>query len=174
MLNNKDQTLVEYVSIIAIISTVIIGMLFYGWKEVWMKTKNKERTLAIVKPDGMVYLDEIIEAIYNEGFTIKDFYLKYLDKEILKEHYAHLINKPFFPELVDYMTSDKVAILLLEGDNIVERFRKLIGPTDSKIAGSETLRGKYGTDKSINAIHGSSSKEEAVIEIERFFKDRRN
>ncbi len=139
-----------------------------------MKTKNKERTLAIVKPDGMVYLDEIIEAIYNEGFTIKDFYLKYLDKEILKEHYAHLINKPFFPELVDYMTSDKVAILLLEGDNIVERFRKLIGPTDSRIAGPETIRGKYGTDKSTNVIHGSGSKEEAVIEIERFFKDRRN
>lgn len=90
-----------------------------------MKTKNKERTLAIVKPDGMAYLDEIIEAIYNERFTIKDFCLKYLDKEVLKEHYAQLIDKPLLPELVDYMTSDKVAILLLEGDNIVESFRNL-------------------------------------------------
>ena len=139
-----------------------------------MKTKNKERTLAIVKPDGMVHLAEIIDAIYNEGFIIKDFYLKYLDEEILEEHYAHLIDKPFFPELVDYMTSDKVAILLLEGYNVVERFRKLIGPTDSRIAGPETIRGKYGTDKSINVIHGSGTREEALIEIERFFKDRRN
>ena len=122
----------------------------------------------------MVYLGEIMEVICNEWFTIKDFYLKYLDKEILKQHYAHLIDKPFFPELVDYMTSDKVAILLLEGDNVVERFRKLIGSTDSKIAGPETIRGKYGTDKSINVIHGSGSKEDAIIEIERFFKDRRN
>ena len=65
-----------------------------------MKTKNKESTLAIVKPDGMVYLGEIIEAIYNEGFTIKDFCLKYLDKDILKEHYAHLIDKPFFQSLL--------------------------------------------------------------------------
>ena len=77
-------------------------------------------------------------------------------------------------DLLLKMTSDKVAILLLEGDNIVERFRKLIGPTDSKIAGPETIRGKYGIDKSINVIHGSCSKEEAIIEIERFFKDRRN
>lgn len=84
------------------------------------------------------------------------------------------MDKPFFPELVDYMTSDKVAILLLEGYNIVERFRKLIGPTDSRIAGPETIRGKYGTDKSINVIYGSGSREEAIIEIERFFKDRRN
>ena len=85
-----------------------------------------------------------------------------------------MVDKPFFPEVVDYMTSDKVAILLLEGDNIVERFRKLIGPTDSRVAGPETIRGKYGTNKSINAIHGSGSREEAVTEIERFFKNRRN
>ena len=84
--------------------------------------KIKEKAnIYVIHCASIVYLD----SKYNERFTIKDFCRKYLDKEVLKEHYAHLIDKPLLPELVDYMTSDKVAILLLEGDNIVESFRNL-------------------------------------------------
>ena len=131
--------------------------------------KQLERTLAIIKPDGMKNMVPIIEMIYENGLRIIKCKVEKLDKEIIKEHYAHLLDKPFYPELESYMTSDRVALMILEGDNAVEKFRTLMGPTDSRLASPNTIRGKYGIDKSTNAVHGSDSLENAEIEINRFF-----
>lgn len=130
----------------------------------------KENTLAIIKPDGVKNAAKIIEMIYDADLIIRKYQIKMLDTEILKEHYAHLVEKPFYPEIEEYMLSGEVIIMILEGVNAVERFRTLMGPTDSSKAEKGTIRGEFGTDISYNAVHGSDSKENAEIEINRFFK----
>ena len=129
---------------------------------------EKEQTLAIIKPDGIEHTEEIIDILYKNGLTIVDYDLRLLDEEIVADHYSHLIDKPFFPEIVSYMTSAPVALMILEGENAVSTLRKVMGPTDSTQAAPDTIRGKFGTDKSTNAIHGSDSVENAQIEIKRF------
>ena len=133
---------------------------------------EKEQTLAIIKPDAIEHTEEIIDILYKKGLTIVDYDLRLLDEEIVADHYSHLKDKPFFPEIVEYMTSGPVALMILEGENAVENFRTLMGPTDSTKAAPDTIRGKFGTDKSTNAIHGSDSVENAQIEIKRFFGGR--
>lgn len=129
-----------------------------------------EQTLAIIKPDGIKNIEKIIDLIYKNDLKIKEYKLEKLNKETLKEHYAHLLDKPFYKQLEEYMTSGYVAIMILEGENAVEKLRNLMGPTDSKKADKNTIRGLYGTDITYNAIHGSDSIESANIEIKRFFK----
>lgn len=129
-----------------------------------------EQTLAIIKPDGIKNIEKIIDLIYKNDLKIKEYKLEKLNKEILKEHYAHLLDKPFYKQLEEYMTSGYVAIMILEGENAVEKLRNLMGPTDSRKADKNTIRGLYGTDITYNAIHGSDSIESANIEIKRFFK----
>lgn len=129
-----------------------------------------EQTLAIIKPDGIKNIEKIIDLIYKNDLKIKEYKLEKLNKETLKEHYAHLLDKPFYKQLEEYMTSGYVAIMILEGENAVEKLRKLMGPTDSRKADKNTIRGLYGTDITYNAIHGSDSIESANIEIKRFFK----
>lgn len=129
-----------------------------------------EQTLAIIKPDGIKNIEKIIDLIYKNDLKIKEYKLEKLNKEILKEHYAHLLDKPFYKQLEEYMTSGYVAIMILEGENAIEKLRNLMGPTDSRKADKNTIRGLYGTDITYNAIHGSDSLESANIEIERFFK----
>ena len=131
---------------------------------------EREKTLAIIKPDGMKNIEKIINMIYQCGMKIEQYEMKMLDKEILKEHYAHLIEKPFYKTLEEYMTSDFVVIMELSGVNAVENLRTLMGPTDSTKAEKGTIRGEFGTDITQNAIHGSDSKENALIEIDRFFE----
>jgi len=131
--------------------------------------EEKEQTLAIIKPDGIKYIEEIIDMISNAGLKIERREARYLNKEILKEHYAHIIDKPFYSELEKYMTSGIVVLMILSGENAVEKLRTLMGPTDSKKAEKGTIRGEFGTDITHNAIHGSDSKENALIEINRFF-----
>lgn len=131
-----------------------------------------ERTLAIIKPDGMKNATKIIEMIYKSGLKIETYDIRKIDSEILKEHYAHLIDKPFYYELEQYMTSTEVIIMILTGRNAVSKFRELMGPTDSLKAPKGTIRGEFGTDVRYNAIHGSDSKENAEIEINRFFRQK--
>ena len=142
------------------------------YKDYIEEQRKKMRTLAIIKPDGMENIEKIIGMIYKSGLKIAEYDVRTLDEEILKEHYSHLITKPFFPEIVEYMSSAPVAIMILEGENAVLKFRALMGPTDSTLAESGTIRGEFGTDKAINAVHGSDSIENAEIEINRFFKEK--
>ena len=122
-----------------------------------------EQTLAIIKPDGVKNATKIIEMFYKNGLTIKAY------QEILKKHYSHLLEKPFYPKLESFMLSSEVIIMILEGENAVEKLRNLMGPTNSELAPKGTIRGEFGTDVTENAIHGSDSIENANIEIERFF-----
>lgn len=134
--------------------------------------KEIEKTLAIIKPDGIKNISKIIEMIYSSGLVISKYEVRQLDEEILSEHYAHLLDKPFYPMLQEYMMSSEVVLMILEGENAVENLRNLMGPTDSTKAPKGTIRGEFGTDITYNAIHGSDSKENAEIEINRFFKQK--
>ena len=135
--------------------------------------KNElEKTLAIIKPDGIKNITQIIGMIYKSGLKIGKYEIRQLDEEVLSEHYSHLLDKPFYPMLQEYMMSSEVVLMILEGKNAVEKLRNLMGPTDSTKAPKGTIRGEFGTDITYNAIHGSDSKENAKIEIERFFRQK--
>lgn len=130
---------------------------------------NMEKTFAIIKPDGIKNIAKIIGMIYESGLTINRYEIKKLNKEILSKHYSHLLDKPFYSEIEEYMLSGEVVLMILEGIDAVEKLRTLMGPTDSTKAPKGTIRGEFGTDVMLNAIHGSDSKENAEIEINRFF-----
>lgn len=92
-----------------------------------------------------------------------------LDKALLREHYSHIADKPFYPEIEEFMSSRPVIFLILRGDNAVQRVRDLLGPTDSTKAPAGTIRGDLGTDVMRNVVHASDSDENAAAEIARFF-----
>lgn len=130
-----------------------------------------ERTYIMTKPDAYErgLIGKIITRIENKGFKITGMKMMNLDEDVLKEHYAHLADKPFFGEIVEYMTSGPVVGMIVEGDRVVEGMRTLMGPTDGIEALPGTIRGDYAKNKSENLIHGSDSVENAEIEIKRFF-----
>lgn len=131
-----------------------------------------ERTYIMLKPDAIKrgLIGEIISMIEKKGFYITDMKMFKLNEEILKEHYAHLIEKPFFPEIVEYMTSGPVLGMIVEGEEVVKGMRKLMGATKWLEAEPGTIRGNYANSTTMNLIHGSDSVENAEIEIKRFFK----
>ena len=130
-----------------------------------------ERTYIMTKPDAYKrgLIGEVISRIENKGYKITDIKMMNLDEEILKEHYAHLADKPFFPEIVEYMTSGPVVGMIVEGPNVVTGMRNIMGPTDGLEAASGTIRGDFAHNKTENIVHGSDSVENAEIEIKRFF-----
>lgn len=128
-----------------------------------------EQTLVLVKPDAFNY-SELIESLFtNVGLEVIDSKVMEMTEELVKEHYSHLVNLDFFPRLRDFMMEGPIYALILQRKNAIEYVRGLIGPTDSTIADSNTIRGMFGTDKTRNAVHASDSVENALIEIERFF-----
>ncbi len=133
-----------------------------------------EQTLIILKPDCMnkKLAGEVISRFEKAGFEIVDAKVDQLSPEILKDHYAHVADKPFYPEIEDFMSSRRLLFLILEGENVVERVRNLLGPTDSKAAAPGTIRGDLGTDKMVNVAHASDSPETAKAEVARFFPGR--
>lgn len=134
-----------------------------------------ERTYVMLKPDGVrkQLLDEIIHRIENIGLSVSNVKEMYLNEEIIREHYAHLVDKPFYPTLELFMMSGPVMAMIVEGENAVSRVRSLMGATDSKNALPGTIRGDYGdkTCCTYNIIHGSDSLENAEIEINRFYPE---
>lgn len=130
-----------------------------------------ERTYIMLKPDCIRrgLMGEVIARIERKGFTISDAKMMHLNEAVLREHYAHLIDKPFFPELVAYMTSGPVLGMIVEGDNVVKGMRILMGATKYEEAAAGTIRGDLATSTTENIIHGSDSPENAEIEIARFF-----
>ena len=130
-----------------------------------------ERTLAIIKPDAVKknVIGEIVTMITKAGFKIKGIKLTKISKEQAGAFYEVHKERPFYADLVEYMCSGPIVPIALEKDNAVEDFRKLIGSTDPLQADEGTVRKLYGTSKAINAIHGSDSKENGLIEIGFFF-----
>ena len=133
-----------------------------------------DRTYIMLKPDALKrgLIGEILSRIEKKGYKIAAAKTMQLDAEILKEHYAHLTDKPFFPELVEYMTSGPVLAMIVEGPDVVLGMRILMGATKFEEAAPGTIRGDYAFCTTENLIHGSDSKENAEIEIKRFFGDR--
>ena len=130
-----------------------------------------EKTYIMLKPDGVKrgLMGEVISRIERKGYKIVDAKMMNLDEAILKEHYAHLADKPFFPEIVSFMTSGPVLGMIVEGDNAVQGMRIIMGATKFEEATAGTIRGDFAHSTSENLIHGSDSLENAEIEIKRFF-----
>lgn len=129
------------------------------------------KTLAIIKPDAVRdnYIGEIISLITKAGFKIKAMKMMQLTTEAAKAFYAIHKERPFYNDLVEYMTSGPCVPIALEKENAVEDYRKLIGATDPKEAADGTVRKLYAVSKQYNAVHGSDSNENAEIEISFFF-----
>ena len=130
-----------------------------------------ERSLILLKPDCLNghHAGEVIGRFEKSGFEIRATRLISLSDGMLKEHYAHIADRPFFPEIVEFMSSRPVLALVLEGENAVQAIRDLLGPTDSTQAPAGTIRGDMGTTSMENICHASDSAENATIEVERFF-----
>ena len=131
------------------------------------------QTLAIIKPDAMKKdnMENIKKNIIDNGFNIlKEKTLLLTDEQACSFYDIHK-EKPFFDELVEFMTSHECHVMILEKENAIEEWRNLMGATDSQKAEIGTIRNKYGTDVSMNATHGSDSNENAIKEINFFFDD---
>ncbi len=131
-------------------------------------------TFTMIKPDATAagHTGKIIDKIIGAGFKIKAMKWTKLSKEEAGEFYAIHRERPFFGELVDYMTSGPIVAAILEKDNAVEDFRKLIGATDPQKAEEGTIRKMFATSIAANAVHGSDSDENAVIEGAFYFSSR--
>ena len=130
-----------------------------------------KRTFTMIKPDAVESgnIGNILQMISNAGFSIKAMKFTQLSEERAKASYAVHAERPFYGELVDYMSSGPIVAAILEKDNAVEDFRTLIGSTDPAEAAEGTIRKKYAESKGRNAVHGSDSDENAQIEGEFHF-----
>jgi nucleoside-diphosphate kinase len=134
-------------------------------------TDTSRMTLAIIKPDAVRAgnIGNIIQRITDHGFKIRAMKLLQLSKPVAEGFYAVHRERPFFGELVQFMTSGPSVVLALEKENAVQAWRDLMGPTDSTKAPKGTIRGDFGTDVQENASHGSDSPENASLELKYFF-----
>lgn len=130
-----------------------------------------EKTYIMLKPDCVKrgLMGEVISRIERKGYRIIDCKMLNLDEPILREHYAHIADRPFFPDIVEYMTSGPVLAMIVEGENAVKGMRIIMGATKFEEATAGTIRGDFANSTSENIIHGSDSVENAEIEIKRFF-----
>ena len=130
-----------------------------------------ERTLIILKPDALAErkAGAILNRFEQAGFDLVGAKLVQLDPAMLQAHYAHIADKPFFPEIEEFMGSRPVLVVALQGQGVIERIRRLIGPTNSQAADAGTVRGDWGTDVMRNLVHASDSPEAAQVELARFF-----
>ena len=131
-----------------------------------------EQTLCILKPSagGRFLSGGIIGRIERKGLIISGMKMMQLDEQILREHYAHLVDKPFFPEIVKSMTATPVVVVCISGVDAVSVFRAMTGVTNGRQAAPGTLRGDFCMSNQANIVHASDSVENAAIELRRFFR----
>ena len=130
-----------------------------------------ERTLSIIKPDAVAKnaAGAILKAIQDSGLRVVALKMVRLTEQQARGFYAVHKARPFYADLVKFMTSGPVVVSVLEGEGAIARWRELMGPTDSKKAPKGTIRGDFGTDVERNASHGSDAPETARVEIPYFF-----
>ena len=130
-----------------------------------------ERTLLIIKPDAVAknVIGEIIKRLESEGFVLRELLMFQLTPGRARSFYDVHKERPFFGELVKFMTSGRAVPMVLERDNAVAHLREFIGATDSTRAAEGTIRREFGTDVQCNAVHASDSNENAAREIDFFF-----
>ena len=131
-----------------------------------------ERTFGIIKPDAVAKgaIGGVIDMIEKAGLKVVGLRLLQMGQEQAQGFYAVHKARPFFGDLVKFMTSGPCVVMAIEGDGAVTRYREVMGPTDSKKAPPGTIRQKYGTDIEKNAVHGSDSPENAKTELAFFFQ----
>ncbi|MBU1171639.1 MAG: nucleoside-diphosphate kinase [Proteobacteria bacterium] len=130
-----------------------------------------ERTLSLIKPDGVKkhVIGEVIRRFEKDGIKIVAMKMIHLTKKQAQGFYAVHKERPFFNSLTDFMTSGPIVAMILEGDGVIERNRKLMGATNFKEAEEGTIRKDFATDIEQNVVHGSDAPETAAFEINYFF-----
>jgi nucleoside-diphosphate kinase len=130
-----------------------------------------ETTLLVVKPDGVRrgLVGEVLRRAEAKGLRIADMRMMSIDRALAEEHYGEHRERPFFRELVEFITSGPVLIARLEGENAIDVWRTLMGPTDPASAPPGTIRGDFGLVITENIVHGSDSPESAERELKLFF-----
>ncbi len=130
-----------------------------------------ERSLVLIKPDAMQrrLAGTIISRLENQGLRLVALKMLHLDRALAERHYAIHKDKPFFDDLVNYISSAPIIALVIEGNRAVEIIRKTMGATDPAQAEAGTIRGDLGLDIGRNTVHGSDSVETAEEEIGLFF-----
>ncbi len=131
-----------------------------------------DRTLILLKPDAVTgkFCGKVMQRFEDAGFCIRGCKMLRLTPTILREHYAHVADKPFYPEIEKFMSSAPVIAMVVEGKNAIETIRDMLGVTDSRKAAPGTIRAELGKDVMINVAHASDSAETAKKEVERFFR----
>jgi nucleoside-diphosphate kinase len=132
-----------------------------------------ERTLILVKPDAFArnLTGEIIARFERKGLRLLALHLMTMTKDLAERHYAEHVGKPFFEELVSFITSGPLVAMVLEGDHAVEAARQVIGATNPLQATTGSIRGDYAVEVGQNMVHGSDSVESAAREVGLFFPD---
>ena len=134
----------------------------------------KSRTFTMIKPEAVQAgaTAEILKMITDNGFRIVALRMHHLSRNDAMRFYAVHQGKPFYEKLVDYMSSGPIVAAILEGENAVAAYRCLVGPTNPEEAAEGTIRHRFGTDKTMNAVHASDSDENARIEWQLHFDER--
>ncbi|MEJ2100119.1 MAG: nucleoside-diphosphate kinase [Desulfobacterales bacterium] len=132
-----------------------------------------ERTLAIIKPDGVSrgLIGEVIKRLEKSEYKIRAMKMLHLTKEQAEGFYAVHKGKPFFESLTDFMSSGPAVVMILEGENVISRYRDLMGATNYKEAAEGTIRKEFATDIEKNVVHGSDAPETAAFEMAYFFNN---
>lgn len=132
-----------------------------------------QRTLILLKPDAVEkkICGQVITRFEEAGLHIRGCKMIRLDSKVLRDHYAHIADKPFYPEVEKFMGSKPVIALVLEGDDVIAKIRDMLGVTDSRKAAEGTIRKEFGVDMMVNVAHASDSLEGADKEIHRFFSE---
>ncbi len=132
-----------------------------------------ERSLVLIKPDAMQrrLTGTVISRLEGQGLKLVALKMLHLDKALAERHYAIHADKPFFGDLISYITSTPIIAIVFEGEGAVELIRKTMGATDPTQAEPGTIRGDFGSDIQHNVVHGSDSVETAEEEIKLFFAE---
>ncbi|KAM8824547.1 nucleoside diphosphate kinase, mitochondrial [Synchiropus picturatus] len=132
----------------------------------------RERTLVAVKPDGVQrrLVGQIIRRFEQRGFKLVGLKMLQVSEDLLSQHYCELRKKPFYPNLLKYMTSGPVVVMVWEGPDVVQTTRTMVGPTNPAQAAAGTVRGDFSLHVSRNVVHASDSLEGAKREIQLWFQ----
>ncbi|SDL66409.1 nucleoside-diphosphate kinase [Sediminibacillus halophilus] len=132
-----------------------------------------EKTFVMIKPDGVQrnLIGTIVERFEKKGYQLKAAKLMHISDELAGEHYGEHKGKPFYDELVSFITSSPVFAMVWEGDNVIAAARQMMGKTNPQEASPGTIRGDFGISVGKNIIHGSDSSESAEREINLFFDE---
>jgi nucleoside-diphosphate kinase len=132
-----------------------------------------EKTLLIIKPDGVErgLVGEVLSRIEHKGYKIEKLKFGVIDRDLAERHYAEHKGKPFYDDLIEYISESPSLVAIVSGENAIAMLRRIMGPTDPLDATPGSIRGGFATSVTRNIVHGSDSSESAEREIELFFPE---